>query len=163
MKKFSLIGVILILVAACGGSPTGPTSTPSPTVVEVQAPAPPTPAPAAEPEPVPVPVPVPAPPKPAPPVPRGYVFTARVIQSHWFGPPVFHSRFEVSINSSRVKVGSHRFDILSAAPGFLHVIAGTRNVETLTINYHGPADGSGSWTWTYNGLPGQAYGSMVRR
>jgi hypothetical protein len=43
------------------------------------------------------------------------------------------------------------------------VIAGTRNVETLTLEYYGPEDGSGSWRWTYNGLAGQATGALTRR
>jgi len=62
-----------------------------------------------------------------------------------------------------VEIGGHSFPIMSQAPDNVYVIAGTRNVETLTLEYHGAADGSGSWTWTYNGRPGQAIGTLNRR
>jgi hypothetical protein len=62
-----------------------------------------------------------------------------------------------------VQAAGHSFPIQSQAPGNVSVIAGTRNVETLTLEYYGPEDGSGSWRWTYNGLAGQATGTMIRR
>jgi len=69
----------------------------------------------------------------------------------------------LEIKTGSVEAGGHSFPILSQAPGNVYVIAGTRNEETLTLEYYGPEDGSGSWRWTYNGRPGQATGSLVRR
>jgi hypothetical protein len=72
-------------------------------------------------------------------------------------------QFELEITNESVLAAGHRFPILSQAPGNVYVIAGTRNVETLTLEYYGPEDGSGSWRWTYNGRPGQATGTLRRR
>ena len=80
-----------------------------------------------------------------------------------FGQPVFPRQFQITITSNRVEAGAYSYEILADAPGHVYVMAGTRNVETFTIEYHGPADGSGSWTWTYSGLYGQASGGMIRR
>jgi hypothetical protein len=157
MKRLLLMA--LLATVACNGSPTAPAPTPTPI------PEPPpvvTPAPTPEPEPTPEPTPTPVPP-PTPPAPRGFTFDAEVGNAFWFGPAVFLGHFELTINPTRVEAGSHGFDILSAAPDYVYVIAGTRNVETLTIEYYGPEDGSGEWTWTYNGLAGQASGGLKRR
>jgi hypothetical protein len=69
----------------------------------------------------------------------------------------------LEIASGSVEAGGHSFPILSQAPGNVYVVAGTRNVETLTLEYYGPEDGSGTWRWTYSGRSGQATGSLVRR
>jgi hypothetical protein len=62
-----------------------------------------------------------------------------------------------------VLAAGQSFPILFQAPGNVSVIAGTRNVETLTLEYYGSGDGSGSWKWTYNGIAGQATGTLNRR
>jgi hypothetical protein len=161
MRK--ILFALLVLTAACGGSPTEPTQKPQLTVkVEAVQPEPaPLPAPLPEPTPEP-PAPVPVPPVPAP-SPDEMRFAGQVEQAHWWGPAVFLGHFELVIYWDHVEASGHGFDILSKAPGNVYLIAGTRNVEALTIEYHGPTDGSGQWTWTYNGLPGQATGSLVRR
>jgi hypothetical protein len=81
----------------------------------------------------------------------------------WSGTPPLPDHFVLEIMTGSIEAGGHSFPILSQAPGNVYVIAGKRNVETLTLEYYGPEDGSGSWRWTYSGLPGQATGSLVRR
>jgi hypothetical protein len=146
MKHFMLMA--LVVTAACSGSPTAPAPTPTP----IPDP-PPVVTPAPDPEPAPTPVP------PEPPAPRGFTFDAEIGFEHWYGQPVFPGHFELAINPTRVEAGSHGFDILAAEPNYVSVIAGTRNVETLTIEYNS----SGEWVWTYNGLAGQASGGLKRR
>jgi len=142
--------VAVILVSACGQSPTSPSPAPQPEhKVITEAPAAPTP----EPEPAPTPTPVPPPPAP------GFAFDGEVGNAYWFGKPLVPGHFDLTITPYRVEVTGYGFDILTAAPGNVYVIAGTRNVETLTIQF---IEGGG-WTWTYNGLAGQAYGTLRRR
>ncbi|MFL6279215.1 MAG: hypothetical protein ACJ731_03830 [Vicinamibacterales bacterium] len=112
-------------------------------------------------DPAPVPAPVPAPPAPIPaPV---WTFDGTTSEAHWFAAPALPQRFELVITNDSVEAGGHSFPILLRAADNVNVIAGTRNVETLTLEYHGPADGSGLWRWTYNGQPGQATGTLSRR
>lgn len=160
MRTLFIVASALIL-SACGGAPTGPapvpppsgvvTSTTPPPAPPVEEPAPvPTPAPAPPPAP---PVPVPVPP-PAPPPPRGETFTAEVGFAYWYGPAVFLGHFEVTVTPVRIEAGAHGFDILARTDS--SVLAGTRNVETLSIEWR--PDGTGSWI--YNGLAGQAAGGL---
>lgn len=144
-----------LLLSACS-PPTAPTPAPAPPVQAVAVTHEPTPAPE------PTPTPDPLPPH-VPPAPRGFTFDAEVGVEYWNGPVVFPGHFELTINPTRVEAGSHGFDILSAAPDYVYVVSGARNVETLTIEYYGQSDGSGNWTWTYNGLAGHASGGLVRR
>jgi len=94
---------------------------------------------------------------------RAWTFDASTSYATWFGAPTLPDQFALEIKTGSVEAGGHSFPILSQAPGNVYVIAGTRNEETLTLEYYGPEDGSGSWRWTYNGRPGQATGSLVRR
>lgn len=157
MRTLFIVASALIL-SACGGAPTGPAPVPSSSDVVTSTTPQPAP-PVEEPAPLPTPAPAPVP----PPAPRGVTFDAEVGVAYWPGQPVFPGHFELTITPDRVEAGAHGYDILSKAPDNVYVIAGTRNVETLTIEYHGPADGSGTWQWTYNGLAGQATGGLVRR
>ena len=102
-------------------------------------------------------MPDPVPPAPVPGHP--WHFTGEVGFAHWWDQPVFPGHFELWINPGRVEAGAHGFDIQTAAPGNVYVVAGTRNVETLTIQF---IEGDG-WTWTYNGLAGQASGGLKRQ
>jgi len=77
--------------------------------------------------------------------------------------PKLPDRFQLEIVSGSVRAGSQTFPILSQAPGNVYIVAGTRNVETLTLEYYGPTDGSGTWRWSYGGVSGQATGTLVRR
>lgn len=144
-----LLGALVSLTFACN-APTAPTPTPGPVV---------SPAPAVSPDPVvPTPEAPPAPmPVPDPPAPRGDTFEAEVGFAHWYGPAVFPGHFEVTITPVRVEAGARGFDILASTNG--SVLAGTRNVETLSIEVR--PDGTGSWI--YSGLAGQASGGLVRR
>jgi hypothetical protein len=175
-----LVAICLsIVLIGCGSTPTAPTNTggnqtssgtpvPPPEPSPAPSPAPsPTPTPAPSPAPAPAPVPPPGPaPSPAPvppPIPApGWTFDGSTTQAHWYETPILPDRFELEIKNGSVEAGGHSFPILSQAPGNVYVIAGTRNVETLTLEYYGPEDGSGSWRWTYNGLPGQATGTLTR-
>lgn len=163
----SLFAVALgFLIVGCGAGPTAPGTTPSGQAAIVTppapAPAPPVPAPAPPaPEPTPTPVPAPVPP-PTPSTPT-WTFDGSTSQAHWYGQPVLPDRFDLEIGKGSVQAAGHSFPIQSQAPGNVYVIAGTRNVETLTLEYYGPEDGSGSWRWTYNGLAGQATGTLTRR
>jgi hypothetical protein len=174
IDKVLLAISLSVFVAACGSSPTAPTSTggnqtstgsPAPSPDPTPSPAP-TPAPAPEPSPAPGPAPAPPGPAPAPaPAPQpapGWTFDGSTSQAHWFAAPTLPDRFELEIANGSVQASGHTFPILSQAPDNVYVIAGTRNVETLTLEYYGPTDGSGSWRWTYNGLPGQATGTLQR-
>ena len=176
MRKLLIRNILLatslsVFGAACGSSPTAPTTaggsqTGSGSPAPLPDPAPsPVPPPAPEPSPIPAPSPEPHP-TPAPePVPQraGWTFDASTGQAHWSGTPTLPDRFELDIANGSVRAAGHTFPILSQAPDNVYVVAGTRNVETLTLEYFGPADGSGSWRWTYNGLPGQATGALQRR
>jgi len=168
---------LFILSTGCGSSPTAPTSTgstqtssgsPTPTPAPEPSPAP-APPPTPEPSPAPTPTPPPAPaptPAPAPPAPgspaQTWTFDASTSQAYWAGTPTLPDRFELAIMNGSVQAGGHSFPILSQAPGNVYIVAGTRNEETLTLEYYGPTDGSGTWRWTYNGLPGQATGTLQR-
>lgn len=163
---------LAFLIVGCGGGPTAPgatasaqvaavTPTPTPTPAPpapAPAPAPPAPTPAPTPEPTPAPVPAPVPP-PAP----SWTFDGSTDHAHWYSEPVLPDHFDLEIGEGSIQAAGHSFPIQSQAPGNVHVIAGTRNVETLTLDYYGPEDGSGSWSWTYNGLAGQATGMLIRR
>ena len=163
----TLIAVALgFFVVGCGAGPTAPGATPSgQAAIVTQPPAPtpappnPTPAPPAPEPPAPVPAPIPPPPPSAP----NWTFDGSTSQAHWYGQPVLPDRFDLEIANGSVQAAGHNFPIQSQAPGNVSVIAGTRNVETLTLEYDGPEDGSGSWRWTYNGLAGQATGTLTRR
>src|SRR3982751_2245185 len=154
---------LAFLILGCGGGPTAPGATPSGQVAVVTpptpAPAPPSPTPAPRP-PEPTPAPVPA---PVPPTPPNWTFDGSTNQAHWYWQPVLPDRFDLEIADSSVQAAGRSFPIQSQAPGNVSVIAGTRNVETLTLEYYGPEDGSGSWRWTYNGLAGEATGTLTRR
>ena len=91
------------------------------------------------------------------------MFDGTTSQAHWYSTPTLPDRFQLEITDESVLSGGHTFPILSHAPDNVYVVAGTRNVETLTLEYFGPADGSGTWRWTYNGLSGQATGTLTRR
>jgi hypothetical protein len=159
------------LMLGCGGGPTapsastsvqadvvGPAPTPTPAPpAPTPTPAPPTPEPAPSPSPVPAPAPPPAPSAPA------WTFDGSTTQSHWYGQPTLPDHFDLKIGDGSVQAAGHSFPIQAQAPGNVYVIAGTRNVETLTLEYNGPEDGSGSWRWTYNGVQGQATGTLSRR
>lgn len=153
MKAMSLM-IVAMLATACGSAaPTSPSPSPTPAPPVVA----PQPAPQPDPEPTPAPAPAPLP------TPRGYTFDAELGFAHWWGAPVFPGHFEVRLTPGRVEAGAHGYDVLDDAPGHVYVVAGTRNLETLTIEYHGPEDGRGVWTFTYSGRAGEAYGGLVRR
>lgn len=145
MMKMLILAGVCGLTIACGGSPTGPTATREAKTVAVVAPEP-TSAPEAIPEPP--PVPAPAPPSDA------IRFRGEVGQAHWYGPAIFSGHFELAIYHDHIEASGHGWDILARTPdGWT---AGTRNVDTLIIESRG-----GAWAWTYNGLAGQASGSLV--
>ena len=166
-----------IFLVGCGSSPTAPTGTggnqtnsgtpgPAPTPApEPAPPANPAPIPAPTPTPTPTPAPEPTPtPAPAPaPTSSAWVFDASTGEAQWFETALLPEHFELTIGDESVDAAGHTFPILSRAPGNVYVTAGTRNVETLTLEYHGPTDGSGSWRWTYSGRAGQATGALHRQ
>jgi hypothetical protein len=167
-RKVLLSIILSVFVVGCGSSPTAPTTaggnqtgSGSPAPLPDPA-APPVPPPAPEPAPAPGPNPTPAP-EPAPQPAPNWTFDGSTGQAHWVGPATLPDRFVLEIAHRVVRAADHTFPILSQAADNAYVIAGTQNLETLTMEYHGPADGSGSWTWTYNGLPGQATGVLHRR
>lgn len=159
------------LTLGCSGSPAAPSTTSSgPADVVASAPVPPTPVPDPTPEPTPAPTPSPTPiptptPTPVPPPSPGptWTFDGSTTQAHWYGVAVLPDRFQLEIVNGSVQAAGHNFPILSQGPDNVYVVAGTRNVETLTLEYYGPPDGTGTWRWTYNGLPGQATGTLNRR
>jgi hypothetical protein len=175
----ALLAIVLsVCVSACGSSPTAPTAaagshtgsgSPAPLPDPGSSPTPPAPAPAPTPDPSPSPTPSPTPtPTPTPaPVPgpqagSGWTFDGSTAEAQWSGAPSLPERFELEIANGSVRAADHTFPILSQAPDNVYVLAGTRNVETLTLEYYGPRDGSGSWRWTYSGLAGHATGTLQR-
>ena len=173
MHKILLTIVLSVSVVGCGSSPTAPTAaggsqtgsgSPAPLPDPGSSPTPPVPAPAPTPDPAPAPIPTPAPaPDPVPQPGPNWTFDGSTGQAEWSGPPTLPDRFELEIANGSVRAADHTFPILSQAPDNVYVLAGTRNVETLTLEYYGPRDGSGSWRWTYSGLSGQATGTLQRR
>ena len=143
--KAMFLGTVLVALAACHAL-----TEPTPVVQQETS----TTAVVIQPDPSPLPPAVPVPTPPAHP----FHFQAEIGWAHWYGPAVFPGHFDVWINPGRIEAGAHGFDILAGSPEQGSVIAGTRNVETLTIAYH-----EGVWTWTYNGLAGQATGALVRQ
>src|SRR4051812_6270985 len=160
-----LIAVALTAsVVACGSTPTSPTATVA-GQPDVTTPAPtptPVPPPSSDPAPAPSPAPAPVPAPPAPPAPV-WRFDGSTTEAHWFTAPALPDRFELETTKSSGEIGGHTFPIMSQAPDKVYVIAETQTVETLPRESHGAADGSGSWTWTYNGRPGQEIGTLNRR
>jgi hypothetical protein len=168
LRANTLLAVALpFLVLGCGAGPTAPSTKPSgQTDVVASAPAPPTPVPVPGPTPEPTPAPTPSPaptPVPTPSPGPTWTFDGSTTQAHWYDAAVLPDRFQLEIANGSVQAAGHNFPILSQGPDNVYVVAGTRNVETLTLEYSGPTDGSGTWRWTYNGLPGQATGTLSRR
>ncbi len=166
----TLIAIALpFLTLGCGGGPTAPTATSrseadvvAPAPVPTPAPTTPVPTPGPAPNPAPTPAPTP-PPAPAPPTAPTWTFDASTSQAHWYESPTLPERFELEITDGTVLAAGQSFPILVQAPDNVSVTAGTRNVETLTLEYSRSEDGSGSWKWTYNGIAGQAAGTLSRR
>ena len=167
---------ILALVSACGESPTSPTPAPQPPQPQVVAEAPKAPEPEPEPpapeppkpeppqpEP-PKPAPVPEPPKPAPtpepPKTAPTAFDGTTTNALWFADAVLPAKFSLTIANRTVEANGKTFPVLTAAPNNVYVLAGVNNLETLTIEYHGGQDWTGSWSWTYDGRSGHATGTL---
>jgi len=145
---------LTVFAIRCGGGPTAPTaSTNSPLAITN----PPGPAPAPEPTPAPSPAPVPTPapaptptPAPAPPEPVAR-YTAHVDSAQWFDAPVFTSpTFDVTRFADRIVLGSVSVPIVYQDDRSL--IARTSEM-TFSV-----ADA----TWTFNGLAGQAAGTLAK-
>ena len=141
---------LTVFAIQCGGGPTAPTAaTNSPLAItnpRGPAPAPePTPAPSPAPAPAPTPAPAPAPPEP---VAR---YTAHVDSAHWSDAPVFTSpTFEVTRYADRIVFGSATVPIVYQDDRSF--IARTSEM-TFSV-----ADA----TWTFNGLAGQAAGTLAK-
>jgi hypothetical protein len=131
----------VVLIGACGGSPTGPTSVPTPST-QTSTPEPQPPAPVAEPAPTPV---------PAPPVRR--LYQAATDSAHWYGSELVPNRFQVEIFTDRVEFGSLRLSIAFEDRDSL-ILLGDQVTVTL-LRYSGDR-----WTWTVNGIAGQSQGTM---
>jgi hypothetical protein len=145
MNKFILTIGLLLVTACSGGTPTGPTTVPTPT------PVPPVVVPAPEPTPEPVPEPAPAPvPSPVPTA----KWTGAVETEHWFGAAQLSGHFDISFRYNDLQ-----FDRLAATiliQDTRSVFAKTADGASIQIVFSGPTYGS----WTYNGLKGQASGTL---
>ena len=156
MKR--IIIVIALFTSACGGNPSAPTSAAVPVVSAVQPapvppvdePAPPVVEPPAAPTPAPVPDPAP------PPAPARELYNGTTAGGHWYGAARVPDRFTLEVTAEALVVEGVSFPILSRSDGI--TTAGTAGVESLTIR-----STDGAWSWTYNGLPGQAFGALERR
>ena len=147
MKMIAAL-TLVIVAAACGGSPTQPTPTAT-TVAQATTPAP---------EPVPEPIPpTPAPVPPPTPTPRN-TFEAVTSFSHWYHDGL-SDRFDVRLEGSTVTFGTYRADAaLFTSESFLLVENGQ-----FTIEAHQEGSNPDVWIWSFNGLDGQASGVMYRK
>ena len=165
IDKILLAISVSVFVAACGSSPTAPTSTggnqtstgaPAPAPVPTPSPAP-TPAPAPEPSPAPGPAPAPPGPAPAPaptPTPSEPVtrYAAHVTTVHWYGTPVFSSPdFEVLRYADRIVVGSATIPIM---------LQDEQSFVARTSEMSFSVTDSG---WIFNGIAGQGSGSLSKQ
>jgi len=139
---------LTVFTIQCGGGPTAPTASANSPLAITN---PPGPAPAPEPTPAPVPAPVPTPaPAPAPPEPVAR-YTAHVDSAQWFDAPVFTSpTFEVTRYGDRIVLGSVSVPIVYQDDRSL--IARTSEM-TFSV-----ADAA----WTFNGVAGQASGTLAK-
>lgn len=151
MKTNPILFVILVagLTACSGGSPTGPTPSPTPTpeppVVVAPEPTPAPPVPVPEPAPVPVPPSVPAPVK---------AWTGATETAHWFGPAPFGGHFPIEWRYSDLWFGGITATI--QIQDNRSIFARTADGASIQIVFAGGTYGS----WTYNGLKGQASGTL---
>lgn len=147
IKMLTVVAGACLLIG-CGGSPTGPSPSPTPPVPAPSTPEP-TPAPPVTPEPppvVPVPVPVPTP------APKRWI--AATETEHWYGPALLSGHFEVAWGSTLTADRYNTWPVLFM--GESSILAGDRNA-TFSIVFTSPTSG----TWTFNGLAGQAAGTLT--
>lgn len=143
MKRLMLVA-LLTLVSACNGSPTSPTP---------PAPTPPVPPVVVVPEPEPTPVPVPPIPTPQP------RWIAAIEFEHWFGPSPLSGHFDVEWRYDDLWFGQLAAHIIKQdASGIFAVVPGTNATDgsKIQITFYGPTYG----TWSFNGLQGQAVGTI---
>lgn len=158
----ALIVTAALAMVACGET-TSPTSpTPGASVASITAPPEPAPEPAPEeptvdppppsplPEP-PAPAPAPAPPAPVPtpppPTPRA-VWTAQVDNAHWYGAPLLPPTFSIRMVDGRLLCGDLTIPI---------VLQDDRSIVARTSEMTFSITGT---AWTFNGIAGQASGSL---
>lgn len=164
MLWITRIGVVVAcgVLAACGGSPTSPTSGKQP-ITQTAGDASgsnPAPEPAPRPTPTPTPAPTPAPtptptPTPTPnPGPSRIVLHAVVENAHWYPNATFTlpERFDVIIEGETVKIATLDPLPFSFREGNERFIVKTREFE---FSVQGR-------TFSFNGLAGQASGSIGR-
>ena len=150
-----MLPLLLCALAACADAPL-PTA-PAPVLVPVVAPEAPAPAPAAPVVPVPAPAPVPAPPPlPVPSPPPDPSWSATVTSAHWYGaaalPASFTITFERPLPSGAVSVAigpSLRLPLLLDGDDWI------AKDHEATFSVIGGA-------WTFNGVAGQAMGTLAR-
>ena len=146
---------LTVFAIQCGGGPTAPTASANSPLAITNPPGPapaPEPTPAPSPAPVPTPAPAPTPPAPAPAPPEPVArYTAHVDSAQWFDAPVFTSpTFDVTRFADRIVLGSVSVPIVYQDDRSL--IARTSEM-TFSV-----ADA----TWTFNGLAGQAAGTLAK-
>lgn len=144
MKRSLVVVAFACLLSACGGSPTGPDPVPAPPVSTPSTPEPTAP-PTVEPAPVPTPT-------PAPPAPKRW--RAATDTEHWFGPALLSGHFEVSWTTDTLSADRYNaWPVLAVLER--SILAGNRDA-TFTVVFTGPTTG----TWTFNGVAGQAAGTL---
>jgi hypothetical protein len=153
--KRTILLVAFGLVAACGGSPTGPTpavtqSTTQTTPQPADPPASPAPAP------TPAPAPAPAPPAPSPdpaPGPAQTILHATVSTSHWYPGAAFTlpDSFDVVIDGSTAKIAT-----LDPLPFGAFISNDDFIVKQKDFEFTVRAG-----TFSFNGLAGQASGTIA--
>jgi hypothetical protein len=141
------------LLSGCGGSPTAPRPVPDQSATAASpAPDPHGPAPG-PPEPAPTPTPTP-PPAPSP-DPEVTLWRATTAGAHWYGAPVLPEAFDVEIRGSQLIFGPLTAEILARDSRSVFARPNGANLQLLF-------NASGGGTWTYNGVPGTANGSLSR-
>ncbi len=157
----------LCLLAACGGSPTAPTTTvrststaPTPSTppassvpVDPPMPPPPTPTPAPTPAPVPPPAPTPTPPPTPQPAPTATILNATASSAHWYGPALLPATFTIEVRADVVIAGGQTFPIQVRLDD-TNVIAGSGSDRFIVYPYG---------AWIYTGLAGEAFGTWTRQ
>ena len=142
----ALLATAGLAFAACS-SPTAPDPTPAPVPIAIVVPAQPAPEPA--------PAPTPQPPAPTPAPQPEPVWTATVDQAHWYGAETLPQTFVIEWRYTTLWFGPVTAPIQIHDDRSIFAKSDGFSIQLVFDGDHG--------TWIFNGLSGQASGTVVLR